>query len=547
MSAAPPSEGPASSSGGAPGFVSLVGAGPGDPGLITVRGRRALEEAEVILYDHLASPALLSAIPPGAERAGRLQERIHVGKADGVDFSSQEDIIRLMLKRARAGQRVVRLKGGDPFIFGRGAEEIEALVEASVPFEVIPGVSSAHAAPALAGIPLTHRDWASSYTVVTGHERSDGAGRVDWRALAATPGTLVVLMGVRTAPVWTCALIAHGRSPDTPVAFVRWGTLPRQEVVTTTLGEAATTVATARLRSPAVAVVGEVVRLRETLKSVENQPLFGHVIGLGRDVDDEASFRELERLGATLRNLPLTRKTWLEAGLDAVAALLRAEGAFTDLVFTSANGVSAFRLALERAGLDLRALAGVSTWAVGPRTEAAMWERLGLRADHVPDRATAEGLVSHARALVGSGLDLGPRRFLFPSSARARRVLPDGLRSLGATVLEHAVYDTVPEPSATANLISALDEGLTLITVASPSAVAALAEALDLGQIPRDQVPLAAIGPTTADAARAAGMRVAVTPDTFNLAALSAAIAEAGQKGLLARPSGPDLERGDGA
>jgi uroporphyrinogen III methyltransferase/synthase len=524
------------------GFVSLVGAGPGDPGLITVRGRRALLEAQVVLYDHLASPALLAAVDaPG-------QERIHVGKADGINFSSQEDITRLLVKRAALGQRVVRLKGGDPFVFGRGAEEIEALVTAGIDFEVIPGVSSAFAAPALAGIPVTHRDFASSFTVVTGHERQDGERRVDWAALARVEGTIVVLMGVGNVGLWAPELIAGGRAAKTPVAFVRWGTLPRQEVLVTTLANAAADVAKSGLRSPAVAIVGEVVDLRERLMSFERRPLFGHVIGLTRDGDDDSHFQSLEHFGAALMNVPLTRKSMLPEGLRAIAGRISARISpaseashpptdearpLTDLVFTSANGVLALRDALAQAQLDTRSLAGLTTWAVGPQTGAAMWELLALRADHVPPRATAEGLIAYTKSLIDSGLLPGPRHFLFPASARARRVLPDGLDRLGAAVTEVAVYDTVAEPTAPTRIVSAIEEGLTLLVVASPSAVESLAAALDVARIPRTRIPVAAIGPTTAQAAREAGLEVAVVPDSFNLDALAAAIAEAGAAGRL--------------
>ncbi|MBL8786433.1 MAG: uroporphyrinogen-III C-methyltransferase [Deltaproteobacteria bacterium] len=575
------------------GFVSLVGAGPGDPGLLTVRGRKAIQDADVVLYDHLASPALLSAVDvPG-------QERIHVGKAAGVGFSSQDAINALLVRRASQGQRVVRLKGGDPFVFGRGAEEALALYAAGIAFEIIPGVSSAFAAPALAGIPITHRDHASAFTVLTGHEREDGdvarvpdgstegqpgstrpsaataegqpgstrpsavtaegqpgstrpSAAIDWEHVGKLGGTVVVLMGMKEVARWTASLIRGGRGPETPVAFVRWGTLPRQEVLVTTLGAAAADVAARGLRSPAVAVVGDVVTLRPALMTLERLPLFGQVIGLTRDGDDEPAFESLERLGAALHHLPLTRQRLIDLpnGVPALAARLAAPTptatpsapaapsasssgpSFTDLVFTSRNGVKAFRAALDLAGVDARALAAVTTWAVGPATALAMREVLTLSADHVPERATAEGLVALA-----SSLGVAGRRFLFPAAAGARRVLPDGLAALGAVVDEVAVYETIPEPSAPARLLSALEEGLTLLTVASPSAVSSLAAALDQAQLPRAHIPVAAIGPTTAEAALRAGLDVAVVPEQFNLEALAEAIVEAGRAGRLRRPS----------
>lgn len=520
------------------GFVSLVGAGPGDPGLLTIRGRKAILEADLVLYDHLASPALLSAVDvPG-------QERIHVGKAAGLAFASQDAITSLMVRRAKDGQRVVRLKGGDPFVFGRGAEEAIALTEAGIPFEIIPGVTSVHAAPAMAGIPITHRDHASAFVVATGHERplpaeggedggEPGPGeRVDWEAIGRVGGTVIVLMGVGQIERWASGLMRAGRGPETPVAFVRWGSLPRQDVVVTTLARAAEDASARDLRSPVVAVVGEVVRLRESLMTVEKLPLFGQVIGLTRDGDDEASFEALERMGAALHHVPLTRQRMTNKLAMLTDVLSRRPISFTDLVFTSRNGVRAFRQAMDEAGVDARRLAGVQTWAVGPSTAAAMKELLALSADEVPERATAEGLVAHAAKVGVNGL-----HFLFPAAAGARRVLPDGLAKLGAGVFEIPVYETVPEPSAPARLLTALEEGLTLLTVASPSAVNALVAALDQGGIPRAHVPVAAIGPTTAEAAKGAGLDVAVVPERFNLEALAEAIVAAGHAGRLRRPS----------
>jgi len=500
------------------GFVSLVGAGPGDPGLITVRGRRAIEQADVVLYDHLASPALLAAVDvPG-------QERIHVGKAAGVAFSSQESINALLVKRALQGQRVVRLKGGDPFVFGRGAEEAQALAAAGVRFEVVAGVSSVYAVPAAAGIPVTHRDHASSFTVVTGHEKDNDDQRVDWARVGQDGGTVVVLMGITQAARWSEGLMRGGRAATTPVAFVRWGTLSRQLVVTTTLAGAAE--AAKQLRSPVVAVVGDVVGLRGELGWREQLPLMGQVIGLTREADDEASFEPLEELGAALYHLPLTRKQATSSVKQLDQHLMVKD--FDDLVFTSQNGVQAFADALARTGLDGRSLANVQTWAVGPATGAALRTLLGLAADHVPLNATADALVELAGAHGVAG-----RRFLFPAAAGARRVLPDGLHTLGATVHEVACYETVPEPSAPARLLSALEEGLTLITVASPSACEALAQALAGAGVARTVVPLAAIGPTTAAAAAALGFDVRVVPTQYRLSALADAIAEAARAGRL--------------
>ncbi len=499
------------------GFVSLVGAGPGDPGLLTVKGRRALERADVVLYDYLASPALLASVEvPG-------QERIHVGKTAGAGLSRQEDINALLVRRALAGARVVRLKGGDPFVLGRGGEEAEACVAAGVPFEVVPGVSSVAAVPAYAGIPLTHRDVASGFTVVTGHERTEGEGaaRVDWRRVAGDGGTLVVLMGVLQAERWSQELMAGGWAAETPVAFIRWGTTPRQRTLVTTLGAAPGDLAAAGLRPPALAVVGEVVRLRERLAWFEARPLSGQVVGLTRSGGrDERVAERLEALGATVLHVPLTTQRPLDEGHALAEELIASE--FTDVVVTSANGVRALAQALEVVGRDARIFAGAKLWAVGPATARALRAEVGLRADKVPREATGEALVELARRVGVTG-----QRFLFPAAAAARDVVPGGLRSLGAEVVQVTAYETVADPLGPARLETALDAGLTLLAVASPSAVDALVDAMAAAGVEAARVPVAAIGPTTAAHAEARGLTVAVVPDEFTMAGLADAIVAA--------------------
>ncbi len=496
------------------GFVSLIGAGPGDPGLITVRGRRAIERADVVLYDYLASPALLASVDvPG-------QERICVGKRARRHRLSQDGINQLVVKRALAGDRVARLKGGDPFVYGRGAEEAEACAAVGVPFEIVPGVSSSVAAAAYAGIPVTHRDAASCFTVVTGHERADAETmRVDFAELARTGGTLVVLMGVVQVGRWSSGLMAGGLAPDTPVALVRWGTTPRQRTRITTLGDVAEVVADEELRPPLIAVVGEVVRWHDRgLSWFEPRPLAGHVVGVTRPRPrDIEAFQALEDLGAHVVPVPLTRQEPVEDGRPLVDAV--AQGGYTDLVFTSANGVKAFARALQAAGRDVRSLHGVRTWAVGPGTARAMRKVLALAADMVPERATGEGLVALA-----AEEQVGGRTFLFPAAEAAREVVPRGLRQLGATVLQVAAYRTIADPLAAARLESALEQGLSLVTVAAPSACDALMDALSSLGEPPDRIPVATIGPTTDAHARARGLTVAVTAETHTMAGLAEAI-----------------------
>lgn len=505
---------------GPPGLVTFVGAGPGDPGLMTLRGRRAIERADVVLYDRLASPALLASVEvPG-------QERIHVGKTAGDGLSQQARINALLVKRALAGARVVRLKGGDPLIFGRGAEEMEACVAAGVPFEVVPGVSSIASVPAFSGIPLTHRDAASLFTVVTGHER-DAAGepdaeggedRVDWEALGAVGGTLVVLMGVLSAARWSAALIRGGRAAETPVAAIRWGTTSRQETLMTTLEALPAALGEARLRPPAVLVVGEVVRYREALAWFDTRPLMGQVVGVTRaSSDDIEAFDALEALGAAVVHVPLTRQAPVDDGVPLAEAVRRAD--FTDLVVTSHNGVHALAAALVASGRDVRTLAGVTTWAVGPGTARTLREVLALGADFVADPATGDGLVR-----VAASQGVRGRRFLFPAAAAARDVVPDGLRALGAEVEQVASYRTEPHPLAAPRLESAFEQGLSLLAVASPSAIDALEAALLATGRDTRAVAVAAIGPTTAQHATARGFDVAVVAETHTMAGLAAAM-----------------------
>lgn len=517
------------------GHVTLVGAGPGDPGLLTVSGKRAIERADVVLYDRLASPALLATLPVDG------QERIHVGKTAGPGHVQQAHINALLVKRALAGQRVVRLKGGDPFVLGRGGEEAQACVTAGVSFDVVPGVSSAVAGPAFAGIPVTHRDVASGFSVLTGHERADGVyERVDWTNVAGHGGTVVVLMGVLHVARWSAGLIAGGRDPQTPVALVRWATTPRQSVLTSTLRDVAAAVSEAGLRPPAVAVVGDVVKLRETLAWAEDRPLFGETIALTRSPGASRSERStlshdgvahsLSDAGACVLHLPLTCQSALPDTADeCVAGLATA----SDVVFTSANGVRYFAIALLEAGHDSRALAGRVVWAVGPATAAALKETLGVVADHVSTPHSADGLVALAAALgVGEG-----RHFLFPAAAAARPNLKVGLVALGAEVTQLGLYETTASPGLATSLADALEAGLTTVCLASPSAADALADAMaELGADPAD-VAVAVIGPTTAAHAQARGLKVSVIAANATMVGLVDALVEHGRGGVVATPA----------
>ena len=529
------------------GKVSLVGAGPGDPGLLTLRGRRCLEECDVILYDNLSNPALLAYTRPGAEV-------IFAGKHGTGVRLSQEEMSAIVLERACAGKWVVRLKGGDPFIFGRGAEEALECVHAGIPFEVVPGVTSGIAAPAYAGIPLTHRDYASTVTFVTGHESekpqagsalapgaapalppggmsssppSDGtqaraaAPGLPWEALARQGGTLVLFMSVMQLRANLESLIHAGLASETPAAAVRWGTTARQEVL---IGTAATLpdLATARgLRPPAVIVIGQVVRLAEELRWCERRPLFGRRIVVTRARAQARTFAALlEDQGAEVIPLP-TIATVPPERWDAVDAALARLPEYAWLVLTSQNGVEVFFDRLRALGRDVRQLAGVAIAAIGPQTRAAV-EARGLRVAITPEEYRAEAVVA---ALVAAGV--AGRKVLLARAAAARTVLPERLAAAGAAVDEVAIYHTVlPPETAAAPALFAGDRKPDLVTFTSSSTVTNFARLFphqDLARVLAG-VRIGCIGPITAATAREIGLSVDIEPASYTIAAFADAI-----------------------
>ncbi len=481
--------------GKAPGRVWLVGAGPGDPGLMTMAGAAALSEAEVVVYDRLVSAELLHLAPPDAER-------IFVGKEASRHALKQEEINDLLVARAREGKRVVRLKGGDPFVFGRGGEEAQALVAAGIPFAVVPGVTSASAVPAYAGIPVTHRGLASSFAVVTGHEDpTKEESSIDWSKLAGGADTLVLLMATGTLAEIAGQLIAHGRPPETPAAVIRWGTTPRQETVTGTLADIAERATAAGLSPPTITVVGEVVRLRETLRwfdSPQARPLFGKRVLVTRSRRQASALsRALSLEGAEPIELPAIE---LVATADErkVARLGRAikrlaAGEYGWAVFTSANGVDAFFDHLRRAGRDARAFASARLCAIGPGTAAELAAR-GLVADLLPGEFIAEGVVS---ALAEQGV--AGKRVLLPRAEGARPELVEGLRDLGATVDEVTLYVAALPKEADSEALERLRAGeVDVVTFASSSTVKNLVKLLG-GDVECLRKPvIACIGPVTA-------------------------------------------------
>ena len=493
-------------------FVYLIGAGPGDPGLITVRGKECMGQADVVIYDYLANDDLLAFARPAAEL-------IYAGKIGGHHNREQWQINELLVEKALAGHIVARLKGGDPFVFGRGGEECEALVAAGIPFEIVPGVTAGIGAAAYAGIPLTHRDFTTSVAFVTGHE-SPGkeASEIDWEGLSLGSGTVVFYMGVKNLPQITANLMAHGRAPETPVALIRWGTRPEQEVLTGTLADIADKVRKAGFKAPAITVVGEVVRLREKLRWFDSRPLFGRGILVTRAVDQAGEFSAMLReLGARALEFPTIDiappESW--EALDGEIARL---ATFDWVVFTSYNAVRFFFERLTAQGKDSRALGGCRICAVGPRTAEALASH-GLRPDLIPADYKGEGVVEAFRSQEPRGV-----RVLFPKGDRARDVIPTGLTELGAEVVAPVAYRNVSPDALSEGILAELEaRRVHCATFTSSSTVVNLAAILGENRMLRllDGVVIASIGPITSKSCRELGLKVDIEPQEYTLAALT--------------------------
>jgi uroporphyrinogen III methyltransferase/synthase len=511
------------------GRVVLVGAGPGDPGLLTLRGREVLAEAEVVVYDALLGPRLLDFAPPEAER-------IDVGKRAGKPAPSQEEIHRILIDRAQKGRRVVRLKGGDPFVFGRGGEEALALAEAGIDFEVVPGVTAAVAAAAYAGIPLTHRKLASGVALVTGHEADDKSeSALDWDALARWKGTLVFYMGVANFPTIAANLIAHGLGAETPAAVIHWGTTPRQKVVMGTLRALPEAAAAADLKPPALIVIGAVVALRDRLKWFEKRPLLGRRIVVTRARPQASGLAaRLEALGAETISSPAIRieppddpAPLREAVRSAAAFDLphrggQAAGRHGWIVFTSPNGVEAFFAAMKAEGLDARALggAGRQVAAIGPAT-AARLAAFGIRADLEPETFTSAAL---AEALAARQ-DLRGVPILLLRADIAPKDLGEALAARGAAVHEVTAYRTVADLASREAARALLDRGeADWITFTSSSTVKYFLEAVGAPRIRSSGARIASIGQVTSAAVREAGLDVTVEADPHTMDGLVDAI-----------------------
>ena len=492
------------------GRVYLVGAGPGDPGLLTLRGREVLALADAVVYDALISPRLLEYAPAQAER-------IYVGKRAAAHAAAQDDICRLLVDRARRGQIVVRLKGGDPFVFGRGGEEALACAEAGIEFEVVPGVTAGVAAATYAGIPVTHRGLASAVGFVTGHEAADKPDSgLDWDALAKWKGTLAFYMGVANLRMIAENLVAHGRGADTPAAVIYWGTTSRQKVVTGTLRTLPGIAASSGLETPALVLVGEVISLRERLNWFEKRPLLGQRIVVTRSREQASGLvSRLEALGAETIEAPAIR---IEPAADPapLRQAVRDAKTYDWIVFTSTNGVEAFFGAMAAENLDARALAGCRIAAIGPAT-AERLAQSGIRADLQPETFTGAAV---AEALAAAQ-DLAGVRVLLPRADIALKELVEALASRGAQVHDVVAYRTKADMAARDAVAQMLARNeIHWITFASSSTVKNFLDAVGADAVRESRARIASIGPTTSETLRRAGLEPAVEAGPHTIPAL---------------------------
>lgn len=490
------------------GFVYLVGAGPGDPGLITVRGRECISLADVVVYDYLACEQLLEFASPGAEL-------IYAGKIGGRHNHEQWQINDLLVEKALSGKVVTRLKGGDPFIFGRGGEECEALVMAGIPFEIVPGVTAGIGAAAYAGIPLTHRHVTTSVAFVTGHEHPEkDETEIDWERLSLGSGTVVFYMGVKNLPQITASLMEHGRPSETPVALIRWGTRAEQQILTGTLADISELARKAAFKAPAITIVGEVVKLREKLRWFDSRPLFGKGILVTRAADQAGEFsRLLSKQGASVFECPTIKlvepETWSEfdVEIDRLAC-------FDWTIFTSANAVSFFFARISAKGLDCRAFGSCKVCAVGPKT-AALLAAHGIKADMIPADYKAEGVVAEFGLMAMQG-----KKVLFPRADKARDLITTALGKMGAVVADPVAYrNTIPESIPPKALQALEEQRIHCVTFTSSSTAENLAAILGenrmLGLL--EGVTVAAIGPVTAKTCRELGLEVHIEPEKYTL------------------------------
>ncbi|HPU35566.1 MAG TPA: uroporphyrinogen-III C-methyltransferase [Bacillota bacterium] len=501
----------------AKGIVYLVGAGPGNPGLITVKGAELLRKADVIVYDRLAGHRLMSLARPGAEV-------IYVGKSPDCHTLKQAEINSLLIAKAREGKLVVRLKGGDPFVFGRGGEEAEALVEAGIEFEVVPGVTSAIAVPAYAGIPVTHRSFTSTLAVITGNEDPTKKNPdIAWDKIATGAGTLVFLMGMANLPAIVRRLVENGRSPQTPVALVRQGAGPEQQTLTGTLEDICEKAKNAEFKNPAVIIVGDVVYLREKLNWFEKKPLFGKRVLVTRSREQASALSAaIEEAGGEALEFPVIRVVEPEdyGPLDRAINNLKT---FDWVIFTSVNGVQAFFRRLRHLRKDIRELYRARLCAIGPKTGEAL-ENYGLLVETVPEKYRAEEIIEALRDRIEAGT-----KILLPRADIARKVLPEALRQVGAEVTEVTAYRTVAGDGDSSRIREMLARGeIHLVTFTSSSTVRNLVNMLNAPDLQTllKNVVVACIGPITAGTARELGLKVDVVAKEYTIEGLVRSLLE---------------------
>jgi uroporphyrinogen III methyltransferase / synthase len=494
------------------GIVYLVGAGPGDPELITVKATRLLKTAQAVVYDRLANPRILQSIPKDAELH-------YVGKAASRHTLTQDKINMLLVKLAKKGKRVVRLKGGDPFVFGRGGEEILTLVKHRIPFEVVPGVTSAIAVPAYAGIPVTHRGLTSGFAVFTGQEDPEKAdSSIAWDKISTGVGTLVFLMGVENLAAIVKTLLKYGRPKATPCCLIQWGSLPYQKTVAGTLATIIGEVRRQNITPPAILVVGEVVSLRDKLNWFEKQPLFGKKILVTLPAEDNSRLSEaLAGYGADCTALPLISIRPLDDYQPLDGAIRQIED-FHWLIFTSQNGVRFFKERLAALKMDIRCLQGVKVASIGPKTKEAV-EALGLRNDVQPKTYTQEGLVAALKKAGVKGANI-----VIVRAQEARDVLPDGLAALGAHVKVIAAYraELSDQKITTPDYLTGFD----IVTFTSSSCVQGFFNVFSRKRIfsKKNKFKVASIGPITSRTCRKYGLKVSIEAKIFTLDGLSSAI-----------------------
>lgn len=497
------------------GYVYLVGAGPGDPKLITIKGQEAIAKAEVLVYDRLVSKSLLRFVKPDCEK-------IYAGKSPEGHTLTQGEINQVLIDKALEGKIVTRLKGGDPFVFGRGGEEAEALVETGIPFEVIPGITSSIAVPAYAGIPVTHRDFTSSFTVITGHEKPDkGTSAICWSSLAQSKSTLVFLMGMENLNYICTNLKESGLDPSTPVGLIQWGTRVEQRVLTGKLDDIAELAVKEKFSNPSVIIVGKVVTLREKLAWFEKRPLFGQRIIVTRARHQASALsQKIEDLGGEPLEFPVidiaepSNPALLTQAIEEIKT-------FSWVIFTSVNGVEAFMTELRRQDKDIRELAGVEIAAIGPATRKALDDR-GLKVAYVPEEYRAEKVAEGLAGLISPG-----DQILLARAEEARAVLPEELNAMGAKVWDVPAYKTVLGEADKAELQALLnDKAVDAVTFTSSSTARNFVGLLDDNIGLLKGVKLFSIGPITSSTAKELGLDIHAEADEYTIDGLTEALVQ---------------------